>query len=70
MGAVAGNRPTAWRNHVPWLVDCRQKNRAARPVALKLDRAALHVSSTLRRGYPWQVASPQSLRPFHLVSPP
>jgi hypothetical protein len=28
---------------------------------------APHVSSTRRRGYPWQVASPQRLRPFHLA---
>ena len=35
---------------------------AVKPVSRRPD-----VSSTLRRSYPWQVASPQSLRPFHLA---
>lgn len=43
------------------------KNWAARTSAVGPGRAARHVTSTLRRGYPWQVASPQRLRPFRLV---
>ena len=51
-----------------WLVNCRQKNWAARPVAMKPDRAAPFTS--LRRFdevIPGRLRPRSGLRPFHLA---
>lgn len=56
--------PCAWR------VVGRQKTGGAICGDMARSRPLCHVSSTLRRGYPWQVASPQRLRPFHLADAP
>lgn len=48
------------------LMNLKQRT-GRREVAVKPVSRRPDVSSTLRRDYPWQVASPQSLRPFHLA---
>ena len=72
VGAVVGKRLTAKRNRLSREASGRLDSKpggGTRSYKAR-SRRPIHVSSTLRRGYPWQVASPQRLRPFRLADAP